>query len=150
MAIPTSAETTAITENSIPSSLTGQWYGMWHHYILQYGSVFGMEIYQEYNYVIIHIPEAGLFNQPLPASFGTNSITIYAGVYTFTGTVADDSISGSIWYYTSLVGEWQIYREIDEFAIPDPDPGTSCDGLPAMLTIGDAYYLSDLQFLTAP
>jgi hypothetical protein len=111
---------------------------------MQYGSVFDVKIYQEYGYVIMHIPEAGLFYQPLLASFFGNSITIYAGAYTFLGTNADGSISGSILYYSTPVGDWQIYREIEEFTLPDPDPSSTCNELPDLYTIGDVFHTAEL------
>jgi hypothetical protein len=142
VAMPSSAETTEPTVNST-TSLTGQWYGTWSYYAFNYGSTFGMEIYQEYGYAVVDIPEAGLFHQPLPATFGAGTITIYASPYTFTGTVSGDSITGWIYYGPYLAGEWEVFREF-EVPSPEPNPGTPCVDLPDLYTIGDVYYTAEL------
>jgi hypothetical protein len=144
MAVPTSGETTTPTANDAPASLTGQWHGPWYHFYLAYGSIFSMYINQEYGYVIINLPEGGLFYQPLLATFGVNSITIVAGVYTFNGSVTGNSISGSIWSGGYQIANWQLFREIDDLSLPAPDPGTSCDNLPSLYTIGDVEYSAEL------
>ena len=40
MAVPISGTATAETSNNSPASLTGQWYGTWYHYDLDYGAIF--------------------------------------------------------------------------------------------------------------
>jgi hypothetical protein len=143
MAMPTSGAENAITDDG-PTSLTGQWHGPWSHFYLGYASIFSMYINQEYGYVIINLPEAGLFNQPLLATFGVNSITIVAGVYTFAGSLTGNSISGGIWSGGYQIASWQIFSEIDDLSLPAPDPDTTCDELPEIYTVGDYEYCGEL------
>jgi hypothetical protein len=142
--IPSSNVEAAPSMNNTATSLTGQWHGSFYHYYLYYGATFSMYINQEYGYVIIYLPEGGLVNQALPAYFGTNSITIYAGTFAFAGTVTGDSIAGYIWDSGYQVAYWQIYREIEDLSLPDPDPDTSCDELPPIYTIGDVEYTAEI------
>lgn len=144
MAVPTLGATTALAEDNGPESMTGQWYGPWYHFYLPYNSFFSMYLNQEDGYVIINFPEAGLFYQPLPANFGVNSFTIVAGMYTFTGSVTGNSISGWIWTGGYPIASWQLFREIDDLSLPAPDPGAPCDDLPPLYTIGDAEYCTEL------
>jgi hypothetical protein len=138
IAVPISTTVTAETQNNGPASLTGQWHGPWHHNYLYYYSMFSMYINQEYGYVIINLPESGLVNQPLPASFGVNSFTIIAGTYIFKGYATGNSIIGWIWDSGYLIVNWQLFREINDMSLPAPDPGISCGDVPSLYTIGDA------------
>jgi len=138
------AATALASDNT--SDLSGQWYGEWFYDPLQYGSVFGIEINQGEEYVIIHVPEMDLIHQPLPASFNDDVITIYAGDFTLNGTASDGVIVGEILYgaFTNqqVLGKWTIYREVD-VCEPETDPGI-CTVLPSLFTIGDVEYLTEL------
>jgi len=137
IAIPASDAKTYQSEADVPTSLTGQWYGTWYHYGLGWGSILGMYMDEDYGYAIANVPEAGLFHQPLPAAFSWPNVAIYAGDYTFTGTFSGNSISGWIWYGTSLAGDWKVYMEITDLSEPDPDTGTVCPNLPPLYVTGD-------------
>ena len=126
------------------TSLTGDWYGVWHHDAIHYGSVFHLIINQESSFVVINIPEVGLLDQPLPAGFSGDSLEIYFGPYALVGDFDGETIVGSILYNTVTVGTWQVYPQIEGPILPASAPGPSCENLPDLYVVGPPAYAMEI------
>jgi hypothetical protein len=136
--------TTASAADGDPVDLSGQWYGNANSIFFTVGINIQVFLDQGLGYGIVNAPEGGLFDQPLPATFGSNSVTLGVGDLYFEGTLADNSISGTIWSGGFLIGTWQIYRELEGPLVPGSAPGPQCGLVPPIFCMAGPDGCKDL------